>query len=153
VKSWEYVAVAMILLAVWWYVDQNGSSSGIGGSFIDVWAQAIATAENVNPDYNNPGGLNMVGDAGSTPATGGGVIGLFSSFQGGYTALTNTLNNFVAKYGNDTLLNATAIYILGPTGAANSAGNYPPNVTNYANSIAAKLGVSTDTTLSTLAGQ
>jgi hypothetical protein len=156
-KHWDYIAIGLILWAVW-YVDANGTSSsvsGLGAGFTDAWAQAIASFENVNPAYNNPGGLNMVGDAGSTPATGGGVIGIFSSLSAGFAALENTLSNFISKYSGQTLLNATAIYVLGPTGAANAlaGGGYPANVVNEANSVATQLGVSVNSTLGELDGE
>jgi hypothetical protein len=149
-KHWDYIAIGLILWAVWWYVDANQGSGGT--DFISQWAQAIAGFENVNPAYNNPGGLNMVGDAGSTPATGGGVIGLFSSVQAGFAALDNTLNSFVARYGGKSLLDATAIYVLGPSGAAATGGNYPANVVNEANYVAGQLGVGVNTPLNQLAG-
>ena len=154
-KHWDYIAIGLILWACWWYVDANSGVpmfSGLGAGFISDWAQAIASFENVNPSYNNPGGLNEVGDAGSTPATGGGVIGIFSSLNAGYAALENTLNNFVSKYGGETLLDATAIYVLGPNGAAATGGNYPQNVINEANHVAQQLGVSVNTTLAQLEG-
>lgn len=156
-KHLDYIAIGLILWAVWWYVDANqgSGSTGLGSNFVSVWAQAIAVAENVNPAYNNPGGLDIRGDAGSTPAAEGAgqIIGIFSSLQAGYTALENTLNTFVAKYGNHSLIDATAIYILGPNNPAIQTGDYPASVWNEANVVAAGLGgVSLDTTISSLAG-
>jgi hypothetical protein len=154
-KHWDYIAIGLILWAVWWYVDANGmssSASGLGAGFTDAWANAIASFENVNPKYNNPGGLNMVGDAGSTPATGGGVIGIFSSFAAGFTALVSNLTTDVGRWGNDSLLQATANYVLGPTAAAGYNGNYPANVVNEANYVAGQLNVSTSETLNELSG-
>lgn len=153
-KRWDYIAIGLCIWAVWWYVDANGASpsSSAVPNFLTAWGNAIAGFENVNPAYNNPGGLNIVGDAGSTPATGGGVIGLFSSFSAGFTALENTLSSYVAKWGNLSLLDATANYVLGPTAAAGYNGNYPANVVNEANSVASQLGVPVTSTLNELDG-
>jgi hypothetical protein len=150
----DLIAIVLIVWACWWYVDANqgGDSTGLGSDFVSLWAQAIATAENVNPAYNNPGGLNEAGDAGSTPATGGGVIGIFSSLQAGFAALTSTLSGYASKYGNLSLLDTTAIYVLGPSGAAAAAGNYPANVVNEAEIVANQLGVSINTTIDDLEG-
>jgi hypothetical protein len=134
--------------------DDGSDESGVSQDFIDAWAEAVGIAENVNPAYNNPGGLNEPGDTGqSTPAMGGGVIGIFSSLKAGYAALDSTLQKYLNKYGGDTLLQATAIYILGPNGAAAAAGNYPANVVNEAKTVANNLGVSINDTLSSIAAR
>jgi hypothetical protein len=158
VKHWDYIAIALIIWFAWWYVDQNSGAAtftGLGSDFASLWAQAISGAEKVNPIYNNPDGLNggnFSGMVGTTPATGGGVIDIFSSVGAGFAAAEQVLNNFIAKYGGKSLLDATAIYVLGPTGAAGYNGNYPANVTNEANYVAGQLGVPVTATLNDLSG-
>ena len=141
-----------------------GDNSGDGGTlsnspfgslsaFTAAWAQAIAPAENVNPAYNNPGGLNMQGDLGSTPAAegGGNVIGIFSSLSAGYAALQGILNSYVTRFPNLTLLQATSRYVTGSPGSGDPS-SYPANVVNEANTVASNLGVSVNSTLGSLAG-
>lgn len=157
-KPWGYIAIGLVIWAAWYYADQESgstSSGGLGAAFTATWAEAIAGFENVNPAYNNPGGLNSAGNAGSVPAAGGtghDVIGVFSSFLAGFNALQATLDSFVAKYGGKSLLDATAIYVLGPNGAAAAAGNYPANVVNEANYVANQMGVDVNSTLDDLEG-
>ena len=161
-KPWQYIVIGLIVWAIWWSVDatqatgsSSASTAGLGSGLVQAWAQAIAAFENVNPDYKNPGGLNggsFADEIGTVPAAGGGVIDLFDSIGDGYAALQTTLNNFIAKYGGDSLLDATAIYVLGPSGAASYNGNYPANVVNEANSVAYQLGVDPSATVNDLEG-
>ena len=120
-RTWIIVGACLILAYVYFEADGSlGTDDGSDGStdggsdtstttgnaisdFISAWAHAIAPAENVNPNYNDPGGLNEVGDAGSVPATGGGVIGVFSTIDAGYSALESVLAGYIAKYPDLTL--------------------------------------------------
>lgn len=138
----------------------EGDSTVRNQTFLERWAHAIAPAENVNPAYNNPGGLNMAGDLGSTPAAGGtghDVIGIFSSLQKGYAALETILGHYVAKYPDKTLLEATAIYQLGPGNSAvisgMQTGIFPQSVITEATVWAKGLGVSINDTLGSIASR
>jgi hypothetical protein len=164
-KTWQYIVIGLVIWAIWWSVDatqgqtaSSASTTGLGSGFVQAWAQAIAGFENVASKYNNPGGLNggnFAGMVGTTPAAGGtghDVIDEFDSLSDGFAALQTTLNNFIAKYGGDSLLDATANYVLGPSGAAAYNGNYPASVVNEANYVANQLGVPVTSTLDDLEG-
>jgi hypothetical protein len=55
---------------------------------IDSLAAAIAREENVNPAYNNPGGLSGAGDTGTSFGAG---LGIYSTPQAGMSALEKQL--------------------------------------------------------------
>jgi hypothetical protein len=109
--------------------------SGVASDFITAWAQGVAIAENVDPGDNNPGGINAPGTIGPIH---------FPSLQEGVAKLDSLLQNYKAKYGGDTILQATAIYILG---FDPGAGNYPASVVNEAKIVAQNLGASISDTV------
>jgi hypothetical protein len=162
-KTVGFVVVLIILAGIVWFLweesgDESDDDSG-GDSvdnFISLWAHAITPAENVNPDYNNPGGLNMDGDEGSTgsPDSGGGTakLGIFSTLAKGYSALENTLTNLVNNHPDASILDATAIYVFGPNSSVVQSGNYPQSILDYATGVANRLGVSINDTIGSLAG-
>ncbi len=118
--------------------------SGVASDFITAWAQGVAIAENVDPADNNPGGINAPGVSGPIH---------FPTLQQGISKLDSLLQSFKAKYGGESILDATAIYILGPSGAAADAGNYPASVVNEAKIVAQNLGASIYDTLDQAAGR
>jgi hypothetical protein len=165
-KNSTLIAGIVVLLAILWWLDQgddgsdDSSDNGTTGAsalfsnltdFVTAWAHAIAPAENVNPAYNDPGGLNTQGDLGSVPALGGGVIGVFSTIDAGYQALENTLTSYVTNHGDLTLLQATSRYITGSAGNSDPS-TYPQRVLNEANLVASRLGAGLQDTLASLAG-
>lgn len=87
------------------------------GSTLTAWAQAISNFENVNPAYNNPGGINENGDAGQT--TNG--IAMYSTWQVGWNRLLGLLNSMVNKNPNMTLDQATQVYAFGPNATLNAS--------------------------------
>lgn len=84
---------------------------------------------------NNPGNLIYVGQSGATQGVGG--FAAWPTYQDGYNALINQINN----YANRGLTIDQMMNIYAP---ASQAGNNP---TAYAQQIANALGVSTDTTV------
>src|SRR6202020_300293 len=88
--------------------SEPGDASG-EGSTLTAWAQAIQNFENVNPSYNNPGGINEAGDAGQTSNG----IAMYSTWQVGYTRLLNLLQGMVNKNPGMTLDQATQVYAFG----------------------------------------
>ena len=130
--------------------DDGSDDSGISQAFIAAWAEGVSIAEGVNPAYNNPGGLMGTGNTGTSFGAG---LGIFSTAQAGLQALDSFLGRFFSRYSGDTILQATAIYILGPNSSAVASGNYPQSVINEAQIVANNLGASINDTLSSVAAR
>lgn len=129
----------------------NGGGLGDGsdygtGSTLTAWAQAIQNFENVNPAYNNPGGINERGDAGQT-ANG---IAMYSTWQVGYTRLLTLLQNMVNNNPSMTLDQATQQYAFGPNAVLN-AGQLQV-LANYQASVSQSLGLDGSTPISWIGG-
>lgn len=102
-------------------------------------ASAIATLENTNPIYNNPGAISGTGDTGSSFGSG---IGIYSTLDAGKEALSNQLANVYS--GNDPLYPGGSSMTLEQFGQA-----YEGNpLSTYGDSLANILGVSPSTQLS-----
>jgi hypothetical protein len=121
---------------------------------LQTLAQAIQTQEGYYPGSvaytnNNPGNLVYAGQAGATPGPNG--FAVFPSYQDGLNALYNQLNLYATgtcgACGGQPLTIQQMANIYAPAGQGSN------NPTVYANNMAAALGVSPDTLLSTaLAG-
>jgi hypothetical protein len=147
-------------LAVGYFINSNATVSvdtsygGNGGddltqygagSTVTAWAQAIQNFENVNPSYNNPGGINAVGDAGQT--TNG--IAIYSTWDVGYAKLINLLNGMVNKNPGMTLDQATQQYAFG---SATLNANQAQVLANYQASVQQFLGVDGSTPIAWIGG-
>ena len=107
----------------------------------DTIAQTIQKVEGYYPGTlaytnNNPGNLIYVGQAGATPGAGG--FAAFPSYDAGYQALLNQIQNYANR--GLTIDQMMAIYA-----PATQAGNNPGL---YAQTIASSLGVTPDTLVS-----
>jgi hypothetical protein len=122
----------------------GGDPSGTG-STLTAWAQAIQNFENVNPAYNNPGGVNEQGDAGRT-ANG---IAMYSTWQIGYNRLLQILTNMVNKNPGMTLDAATQQYAFG--NASLNASQYQV-LANYQASVSQELGLDGSTPIAWIGG-
>jgi hypothetical protein len=145
-------------LAVGYFINSNAnvsvttSTSGGGdddqygaGSTLTAWAQAIQNFENVNPAYNNPGGINAMGDAGQTSNG----IAMYSSWDVGYAKLINLLNGMVNKNPGMTLDQATQQYAFGSATLNASQANV---LANYQASVSQFLGVDGSTPIAWIGG-
>lgn len=102
-------------------------------------ANAIATLENTNPAYNNPGAISGTGDTGSSFGAG---IGIYSTLQAGQTALSSQLARIYS--GSSSLYPGGASMTLDQFGEV-----YAPNQ-NYGKSLGSILGVPSSTPLSSI---
>jgi hypothetical protein len=118
---------------------------------IDAWAKAIAKQENVNPAYNNPGGLDAVGDAGYVQS-GPNKIAKFSTPEKGYDQLTQFLKDWTQRFPKMTLDDATRRYIFGPNKKELSPVEQQ-KLDNYEKGLHRDLGVSGDTPIGQFAQQ
>ncbi len=119
------------------YVRSRGFGQ-LSSSALQTMAGTIQQIEGYRPGTlaytnNNPGNLVFVGQAGAVPGAGG--FAAFPSYDAGYQALLNQLQN----YSNRGLTINQMMAIYAPAG---QGGNNP---TAYAQSIADALGVSPDT--------
>lgn len=131
--------------------DYSGDGSDPGdasgqGSTLTAWAQAIQNFENVNPSYNNPGGINEAGDAGQTSNG----IAMYSTWQVGYTRLLNLLQGMVNKNPGMTLDQATQVYAFG--NATNLSASQQQVLANYQASVAQSLGLDGSTPIAWIGG-
>jgi hypothetical protein len=148
-------------LALGWWINSNaqvsigndygGDSSDPGDpsgdtSTLTAWAQAIQNFENVNTAYNNPGGINEVGDAGKTSNG----IAIYSSWTVGYNRLLNLLQGMVNKNPGMTLDQATQQYAFG--NATNLNASQQQVLANYQASISQSLGVDGSTPIAWIGG-
>lgn len=119
--------------------DPGGGSDPYGaGSSLTAWAQAITNFENVNPSYNNPGGINETGDAGRTSNG----IAMYSTWTAGYSRLLTILQSYINSYPTMTLDQATARY----SGASGQV------LANYQESVSEALGLDGSTPISWIGG-
>jgi hypothetical protein len=124
----------------------GGDQSGYG-STLTAWAQAIQNFENVNPAYNNPGGINAMGDAGQTSNG----IAMYSSWSVGYNKLLAYLQNMINKNPAMTLNQATKNYAFGPNAGTLSPQNAQV-LANYQASVSQSLGLDGSTPISWIGG-
>jgi hypothetical protein len=146
---WLIVAgVGLLILAIVNYQSNSGSTDSSGGApaapnaLVGAIANAIATAEgfftgagSVPFDQNNPGDLTDYADTYGANANG---ITIFPTIEAGWNALYEKIENILAG-GSSVYSTGMTISQLGATWA-NDAGE-------WANNVAASLGISTDTTL------
>jgi hypothetical protein len=118
------------------------------GSTLTAWAQAIQNFENVNPAYNNPGGINENGDAGQTPNG----IAMYSTWQVGYNRLLTLLGNMVNKNPSMTLDQATQYYAFGNVSVNNLSPSQQQVLANYQASVQQSLGLDGSTPISWIGG-
>jgi hypothetical protein len=121
--------------------DPSGATSNL-----TAWAQAIQNFENVNPAYNNPGGINEVGDAGQTSNG----IAMYSTWTVGYNRLLNLLQGMVNKNPGMTLNQATQQYAFG--NATNLNASQQQVLANYQASVAQSLGLDGSTPIAWIGG-
>lgn len=127
--------------------DPGGGADSYGaGSTLAAWAQAIQNFENVNPAYNNPGGINENGDAGQT-ANG---IAIYSTWQVGYNRLLQILTNMVNKNPGQTLDDATRQYAFGSNSNLNAS--QMQVLANYQASVEQSLGLDGSTPIAWIGG-
>lgn len=125
------------------YVRRSRGFGGLGQTSSGL-ATIAATIQQVEGYYpgslayqnNNPGNLIYVGQAGATPGAGG--FAAFPSYDAGYQALLNQIQN----YANRGLTIDQMMAIYAPAGQGSN------NPSSYAQTIANNLGVSTDTPVS-----
>lgn len=148
-------------LALGWWINSNAQVS-IGNDYtgddsdpgdpssatsnLTAWAQAIQNFENVNPAYNNPGGINEVGDAGQTSNG----IAMYSTWNVGYTRLLNLLQGMVNKNPGMTLDQATQQYAFG--NATNLNASQQQVLANYQASVSQTLGLDGSTPIAWIGG-
>jgi hypothetical protein len=123
------------------YVRSRGFGAVSTNPGIQTIAATIQQVEGYYPGSlaytnNNPGNLIYVGQAGATPGAGG--FAAFPSYDAGYQALQNQIQN----YANRGLTIDQMMAIYAPAGQGSN------NPSSYAATIANNLGVSTDTPLS-----
>lgn len=123
----------------------GGDPGGIGSS-LGAWAQAITNFENVNPTYNNPGGINEKGDAGQTSNG----IAIYSSPTVGQNRLLTLLQNMVNKNPSMTLDQATQQYAFGSN--ANLNASQQQVLANYQASVSQDLGLDGSTPIAWIGG-
>ena len=139
-------AIAVVILTVILLLATNANAQSFdtqGGYMIEQpltngvrsLAQAIATAEGSNPQYNNPGDLVLPG----FPTFGAGIA-IFSSSQEGWSRLYHQLNLIVKGESN--------VYSLSDTIATMASKWTATDQGAWANNVAAALGVTVDTPLS-----
>lgn len=108
------------------------STSPIISSLLDPVEQAMSEFENVNPEYNNPGGIEygpLAESYGATSASSG--LAIFPSQEAGEAAFNDAYQNYVDQnYSINGLINAWA---------PPSAGN--PNNENYVDYVASESGL------------
>lgn len=129
--------------------DANPSGSGDpsgDASTLAAWAQAIANFENVNPAYNNPGGINENGDAGQTSNG----IAMYSSWSVGYARLLSLLQGMVNRNPGMTLDAATRYYAFGNNQNLNASQQQV--LANYQASVENALGVDGSTPIAWIGG-
>lgn len=133
-------------------VDTNsgGSTDDYGAaSTLSAWAQAIASFENVNPAYNNPGGVNENGDAGKTSNG----IAMYSTYTVGYNRLLSILQSMVDRFPGMSLNDATMRYAFGPNATASNLSASDQRVlANYQASISQTLGLDGSTPIAWIGG-
>ena len=133
-------------------VDTNsgGGTDDFGAaSTLSAWAQAIASFENVNPAYNNPGGVNENGDAGKTSNG----IAMYSSYAVGYGRLLSILQSMVNRFPGMSLNDATMRYAFGPNATVSSlSANDRRVLANYQASVSQYLGLDGSTPIALIGG-
>jgi hypothetical protein len=131
------------------WTNQNWFSRGLGQA--SAIAAPIIAQEGICPSpsnckNNNPGALAYAGQPGATLGPGGTAV--FDTYQDGYNALINQIDLYAsgscAACGGQPLTIAQMTAIYAPAGIP---GNDP---STYAANIAAALGVSPDTSLSSI---
>jgi hypothetical protein len=128
--------------------DAGGGADEYGaGSTLGAWAQAIASFENVNPAYNNPGGINEQGDVGKTSNG----IAMYSSWGVGYNRLLQILQGYVNKSPGMTLDEATKKYAFGPN-AGNLSSSDQAVLSNYQATVRRSLGLDGSTPIAWIGG-
>lgn len=124
--------------------DDYGAASTLG-----AWASAIASFENVNPAYNNPGGINETGDAGKTSNG----IAMYSSYTVGYNRLISLLQSMVDRFPGMSLNDATMRYAFGPNATVSSLSASDQRVlANYQATVSQSLGLDGDTPIAWIGG-
>ena len=120
----------------------NSEDNPVNDTFTQALANAIAKAEGANPSINNPGDLTA-GDVPEQNTTGvfnsAGVV-VIDTLENGWQFLMNKLNNIMS--GNSRVYSPSMTisqFAQTYTGGDNSS--------SWASTVAASLGVSTDTTL------
>jgi hypothetical protein len=116
---------------------------GLGG--LSPLGQAIATAEGANPVTNNPGNLELgnIG-SGTWQAAGGQQITIFPTLDAGQAALENQINKIASGSSTAGYNPSMSIAQVGAIYSGSSNGN-------WANNVAAALGVTPDTNFASLA--
>jgi hypothetical protein len=117
------------------------------GSTLGAWAHAIASFENVNPSYNNPGGINENGDAGRTSNG----IAMYSSWSVGYNRLLSILQSYIDKNPSMTLDEATRKYAFGPNAGQLNAQDSAV-LANYQATVSQQLGLAGSTPIAWIGG-
>ena len=124
------------------YLTRRSRGFGqVSSSGLQTIAATIQQVEGYYPGTlaytnNNPGNLIYVGQAGATQGTGG--FAAFPSYDAGYQALLNQIQN----YANRGLTIDQMMAIYAPAGQGSN------NPSSYAQTIASNLGVSTSTPVS-----
>jgi hypothetical protein len=131
--------------ATWGGVTGGDDSYGTGSS-LTAWAQAIQNFENVNTTYNNPGGINEMGDAGQTSNG----IAMYSTWDVGYNRLLNLLQNMVNKNPGQSLNSAMQQYAFGSNTNLNAS--QMQVLSNYQTSVSQSLGLDGSTPISWIGG-
>lgn len=127
--------------------DAGGGADDYGaGSSLTAWAQAIQNFENVNQAYNNPGGINEMGDAGQTSNG----IAMYSTWDVGYARLISLLQGMVNKNPGQTLDDATRQYAFG--NATNLNASQMQVLANYQASVSQSLGLDGSTPIAWIGG-
>jgi hypothetical protein len=128
-------------------IDWNAIGQGVSNtlnSALETFANAITNFEgqpgDLNYRNNNPGNLRYAGQPGASPGPNG--FAVFDTWADGMAALQRQIQLDASRNPGWTISDFVNSY------APPSDNN--PNNSNYANSIAAALGVSTDTTLGQL---
>jgi hypothetical protein len=117
----------------------GGASGSSGNQYVDALAQAIASAENSNTAWNNPGDLTQsFGFATNGTVNSAGVL-QFATSAGGWNALYAQIQAILDGTSRYSLDTSISDFASGYTGGDNAAG--------WAATVAGALGVSTDTTL------
>jgi hypothetical protein len=142
---------------LWWLLSGSTGTGGpmTGADKIQAWAQAIADFESggdpnaLNYRNNNPGNLKYAGQVNATGQDSRGFA-VFPTMQDGWNALVAQLDKYVRVHPDYSLLQLTTLYLGGNPNAPVVTGEGNPFT--YAQSVAAKLGVSVNDTLRQIFG-